>query len=257
MLFGPIGNPGNQLAVADLPPKVMGAPHAQLPVMNDPVANPWERFAQQDAEFFIWGVGSPEEFFRSGELDAARLLDLTSGMLAANDLAIEIGSGIGRLTLPMASRFHRVLALDVSPTMLEKLKHSCTAAGIDNIETAVVSDPWEQGRRADFVYSYTVFQHIESLEEIESILAKAHQALGSSGLALFHFDTRRRTLVYHLRSLLPDYLLPKTQRSSIRRIRRNPHHLEALLERQGFRVASETGRGTEWHFYLLTTRSGI
>jgi len=211
----------------------------------------WDHFAQEDAEFFIWGVGTPEEFFRSGQEDCALLIEQASEHLSGSHLAVEVGAGIGRLILPMSARFDTVLALDISPTMLEKLVENCAASGIENVETALISDPWYKDRQADLVYSYTVFQHIESFAEIEGIVGMVAMALGPSGIAALHFDTRRRTLAYRLRAAIPDRLLPKVWRTSIRRIRRNAGDLDRMFELQGLKVLTETDRRSKLHVYLL------
>ena len=101
------------------------------------VPNLWESFACDNAEFYIvadskadyGSVEGQEQFYRSGETLTRQRLDGVHSKLPAWDMAIEIGCGIGRLTLSHAKVFRRVRAVDIAPTMLARLR-----------ETAVQSD---------------------------------------------------------------------------------------------------------------------
>lgn len=50
---------------------------------------------------------------------------------------VDLGSGSGQLSIPLAHRVGRVLALDISPTMIELLVANAAEAGVSNIETRV------------------------------------------------------------------------------------------------------------------------
>jgi ubiquinone/menaquinone biosynthesis C-methylase UbiE len=51
--------------------------------------------------------------------------------------ALDLGAGSGQVTLPLARRCARVLAVDVSASLLDQLNDKAAAAGISNIETTV------------------------------------------------------------------------------------------------------------------------
>ena len=53
-------------------------------------------------------------------------------------LAIEVGPGEGGFLPDLASRFHKVLALDNAPAMLERAQQQCADAGLDNVECLLV-----------------------------------------------------------------------------------------------------------------------
>lgn len=53
--------------------------------------------------------------------------------------AIDIGAGTGALTVPLAPRVARIIALDVSDSMLSKLEERARREGLDNIEICVAS----------------------------------------------------------------------------------------------------------------------
>jgi cyclopropane fatty-acyl-phospholipid synthase-like methyltransferase len=85
---------------------------------------------------------------------------------------VEIGCGIGRLAVPMARRFDEVVAVDIAPTMLDKLAEHARAAGVDNVHGFLDGQPWYARGPADLVYSLVAFQHIENWLEIVRYVAR-------------------------------------------------------------------------------------
>src|SRR4051812_45989523 len=66
----------------------------------------WERLAREDAEFYIWTDLAPDDdFYRSGERDVERILSFSAPHITRWSAALEIGCGVGRLTIPMSSHF--------------------------------------------------------------------------------------------------------------------------------------------------------
>ncbi|MGH9062625.1 MAG: class I SAM-dependent methyltransferase [Acidimicrobiales bacterium] len=51
--------------------------------------------------------------------------------------AVDLGAGSGQLTIPLARRVGHVLALDISPAMVDLLRANAASAGVTNIETRV------------------------------------------------------------------------------------------------------------------------
>jgi SAM-dependent methyltransferase len=135
-----------------------------------------DMLAEQDP---IWGapwLGRDEcskgsdtfrrDFFRSGaQYVKDRLGALTRyyGPFFARELAIDFGCGIGRLTVPLARRFERVIGVDISTTMIGLAQAQCTAQGIDNVEfcTAVEGLHELAGGGVDLVMSALTLQYIE------------------------------------------------------------------------------------------------
>lgn len=217
----------------------------------------WEQFAKEDAEFYIYSVGTdfstPEgrkEFFDSGEKDVEKILSETQPHIQGWGRALEIGCGIGRLAIWMADRFDEVIAVDVAPTMLEKLRVSARDFSKTNIVPKLSEEDWEASK-CDLAYSYIVFQHIEDMAIIEGYLERVSRALKPSGVAYFQFDTRPTSLAYKVRALLPDALLPRTSRRGIRRIRRSPARLRETFSKHGLVVLKELRQGTADHIFVL------
>src|SRR5689334_21827034 len=85
---------------------------------------------------------------------------------------IEVGCGPGRMTATLAERFDRVIAVDVSPAMIERAR---AAVSEPNVEFGVVSgdrlDGVDSGI-ADAVVCYLVLQHLPSRATVKSYLAE-------------------------------------------------------------------------------------
>ncbi|MHC4416680.1 MAG: class I SAM-dependent methyltransferase [Planctomycetota bacterium] len=179
------------------------------------------------------------------------MLQQLAGELPGRDLAIEIGCGVGRLLIPMAERFSRVIGVDIAPTMLQKLGAHCERFGIANAEARLIDESWDRRGDADLVYSWLVFQHIADPRLIESSVQRLAGALKPAGAALLQFDTRRPSAAYRLRNALPDPVLPRPWRRDIRRIRRTPAHLAALFDSAGLQVVRELAPRTAEHVFIL------
>jgi SAM-dependent methyltransferase len=217
----------------------------------------WERFAREDAEYYILTgldtereAGSLEAFFASGREQARAILDRCAPYLAGYELAIEIGCGVGRVALPVAQRFERVVGVDVSPTMLEKLADNAARAAVV-VKPVLADEAWDEPSRADLVYSVLVFQHIETFSEIARYVGRIATALKANGVAYLQFDTRNRTLSYRLRNILPDAVLPRPWRRGIRRIRRSPQSVREVFRAAGLEIVEDLGAGTADHVFLL------
>lgn len=126
----------------------------------------WDARAREDAYFFVdsrleYGNPATEQFWSEGEHDFQTLLDQVGAQVRAEDDAVEIGCGLGRLTRPLAARASTVRAVDVSAEMLERAQQLSPALGNvtwlvgDGTSLAGVEDA-----SADLCISHVVFQHI-------------------------------------------------------------------------------------------------
>lgn len=214
----------------------------------------WEQFARENAEYYIDVTfqGDREKFFSSGRAFVKESLKEVLPRLDDTGRALEIGCGVGRLTLPHAQQFDKVIAVDVSPTMLEKLEEHAEQLGVDNIRTCLPDYPWDHDP-VDLAYSYLAFQHIPELNVIRSYIQRIASCLKSNGkgFARLQFDTRPHTILYRCRNRLPDWLLPKTQRKGIRRVRRKPETLEKIFKWNNLKIVKEEREDTARHIYLL------
>lgn len=107
--------------------------------------------------------------------DVALLRDL--GLKATHTL-VDLGAGTGTLALAAAPLCRRVIAVDVSPLMLSRLREKAARGGIENIEWVQQGflTYTHQGDPVDFVYSRHALHHLPdfwkalALQRIASIL---------------------------------------------------------------------------------------
>ena len=75
---------------------------------------------------------------------------------------VDLGAGTGQFTLAVAPACSRVVAVDVSPVMLERLRSKVAVSGVANVEVVHAGFLSYQhvGRPADFVYSRWALHHL-------------------------------------------------------------------------------------------------
>jgi SAM-dependent methyltransferase len=98
-------------------------------------------------------------------------------------VCVEVGCGFGRMSAVLADRFDRVVAVDVSPRMLDLARAAVSAP---NVEFALVSgsslDPVEDGT-AEVLVCYLVLQHLPAREVVAAYLKEFARVLGPAGQA--------------------------------------------------------------------------
>jgi SAM-dependent methyltransferase len=96
---------------------------------------------------------------------------------------VEVGCGPGRMTGVLAERFDEVVAVDVSPAMLERARANVTAP---NVRFAAVTGERLDGidsSGADVLVCYLVLQHLPSAQVVRSYLREFARVLGPAGEA--------------------------------------------------------------------------
>lgn len=98
-------------------------------------------------------------------------------------VCVEVGCGPGRMTALLAERFERVIAVDVSPEMLERAREAVDAP---NVELRPVSgaalDSVEDGI-ADTLVCYLVLQHLPDRRVVLAYLEEFGRVLAPRGRA--------------------------------------------------------------------------
>jgi len=214
------------------------------------VAEIWEGFARRDPAFYILARHlSADGVIEAGRRDARRMMRALSPHLEARRVAVDVGCGLGRLAIPLADEFERVVAVDVAPTMLRQLERECSTRGVTNVTSQLASDEWDRGD-ADLAVSCLTLQHVDDPDAARCVERMA-TALRPGGVAWIQVDSRRRSPLYALRNRMPDLLLPTLWRRGIRRIRRPASSYAALFERNDLAVVAERNAETAHHVFVL------
>jgi SAM-dependent methyltransferase len=103
--------------------------------------------------------------------------------LADESVVVEIGAGTGQFTLAVAPVCARVVAVDVSPIMLETLRAKIDRAALGNIDVVQAGflTYVHHGAPADLVYSRYALHHLPDFWKAIA-LARVHQILRPGGV---------------------------------------------------------------------------
>jgi SAM-dependent methyltransferase len=222
----------------------------------------WEHFAEADPYLYILTSmkrSDPHAFWESGaQIVRKELLPLVQSRAIRPLLALEIGSGIGRIALALARHFREMIGVDIAPGMVRRAVSFARDNAVRNASFVSISGPenclqrvGNYAGKCDLIYSLLVFQHIPEFSMIEGYLHVVRVLLHPQGLAYLQFDTRPKDLPYRLKTCLPDFLLPRFWRRGIRRIRRSPEEIEACIRRAGMEIVGELTPRTAYHRYIL------
>lgn len=102
-----------------------------------------------------------DEFFQTGVDYVARHLSDIEAELGPfpHRRALDFGCGVGRIAIPLAAKFDKVLGLDISPGMIEEARRN--ARNSYRLSFALSDDHLTNAQGTfDFVHSYIVLQHI-------------------------------------------------------------------------------------------------
>ena len=194
--------------------------HAAVTLRRLDARATWDALASAETEVY---VGDPAR----GEEELAGLL----GRLGADPrggTCVEVGCGPGRMTAALAARFDRVVAVDVSPAMIERARG---AVRDDNVEFRVVSGERLDGvedASADALVCYLVLQHLPSAAFVRRYLREFRRVLAEGGEAFVQVPVLRPGLWPRARRL------PRTLAVAVvARVRPHPARSAAF---RGFRL---------------------
>lgn len=155
----------------------------------------WDDRARRNAFHYIaswqkdWNL---EAFLASGKQDYENLVAPVverCGIPAEGECMLEIGCGAGRMTASFASRYRRVLALDLSDEMLRRaadiyssLKNISWVRGAGDNLAGIESNS------VDFVFSYLVLQHMPTEAIAVKYIREMIRVLRPGGAFLFQFN---------------------------------------------------------------------
>jgi len=172
-----------------------------------------DRNVKTDDEFLSWFDTSTnkQEAFRSGEWDFAYHIfnQVVDYIGCPNQItALEIGYGGGRLTCAASRYFSQVIGVDIhnqSEYVLNLMKERC----VDNVELVTLSSKSFpiSDESIDLVYSFIVFQHLESIEILDKYLEECSRVLKKGGVGCIYFG--RKSVISEGRSEKSLYFLDR------------------------------------------------
>jgi len=134
-----------------------------------------------------------ESFFSSGRRDISIAIEAAERLYGGvgTSRALDFGSGVGRLVIPLAKRFTHVVGVDISPDMIHEAQKNCANAELSNTSFVLSDDALSAVSGSyDLVHSYIVLQHIPIARGLE-ITRRLLRLLKPGGVAALHYSLQR------------------------------------------------------------------
>lgn len=164
----------------------------------------WDQKAQVNPAWYVdtslnYDDPDMERFFSAADDIVAEAYTNAPVRPAATGDAVEIGSGLGRICRSLSQHFDRVVGVDISPHMVDRAQKMVPGPEVqfrlgDGTSLGVVDDA-----SADFVMSFTVFQHIPDRAIVEGYLAEAARVLRPGGVVAFQWNNLPRAQLWMVR----------------------------------------------------------
>src|SRR5438309_3359853 len=177
----------------------------------------WDEGARRNAFWYVdtsldYANPDLDQFFETGRLIVSEALQDAPVNPRGKALAVEIGCGLGRVCQALASRFDRVIGVDVSPEMLDRARLLVDEPNVEFLLGDGVSLGGVPTASADLVLSFTVFQHIPRVSVIRDYLTEAGRVLKPGGVLVFQWNNQPGALWWRFRRAV----LATLQRAGVR-----------------------------------------
>lgn len=146
----------------------------------------WDARARENAVWYVDTTCNYEDpdmgaFFATGARVVERALLEAPVQPRGRALAVEIGSGLGRISLALSDHFDQVLGVDISAEMVGRARELVPNPRV-RFEVGNGTDLMPVDASADFVITFTVLQHLPKAELIEGYLREAVRVLKPGGV---------------------------------------------------------------------------
>lgn len=230
------------------------------------VQNCWEQLGRERPHWSVLASGAYQpsqiaatggQFFATGAISANRLSSALAraGARGADGVCLELGCGLGRVTVHLARRFKKVIAFDISAPHLALAHEHLSQSGVNNVELVELRclEQITDLPAMDCFYSILVLQH-NPPPLIYRMLRTAFQRLKRGGYALFQLPVYEKAYRFHIEEYLSD-IVALGKRSMEMHILPQ-RHLFQLFENQGMQLLDlvddgAAGRHRLSHQYLL------
>ncbi len=184
----------------------------------------WDSAAKASAAFYVdttvsYDNPDMDAFFATGKTIVDQALAPVAP--AGHALAVEIGSGLGRNCLALAAHFDRVVGVDIAPEMIRQANELVSDERVSFVLTEGAALPSVDDASADFVLTFTVFQHIPDIDVIEAYVAEAGRVLRPGGVFAFQWNNQSSEWSWKVRRGLKAAL----QKVGLRK---DPYHRNAV-----------------------------
>jgi SAM-dependent methyltransferase len=192
----------------------------------------WNERAVENAAWYVdttlsFDEPDMERFLSEGARIVRDALDGAPVAPARNEVALEIGCGLGRVAKSLAERFDRVIGVDISPEMLERARQLVDEPRVELLLGDGASLAGVEDASVDLVLSFTVLQHIPDPKVIEAYLREAGRVLRPGGVLVFQWNNEPG----HRRWVVKRWWLTALQRSGLRPEHRRRHAPQFLGSR--------------------------
>jgi ubiquinone/menaquinone biosynthesis C-methylase UbiE len=175
----------------------------------DPLRQDWDDLGELDPYWAVlsnpkrrFGRWDKEEFLATGERIVEAIMQEAQELRVpkVKESALDFGCGLGRLSRPFATRFERVVGVDISEEML--LRATSLNRDVANLEFVLNTRSDLRTFRDDsfdVVCSEIVLQHVPSRADICAYLKEFVRVLKRDGLLVFQLPHSLSTVrtVYH------------------------------------------------------------
>jgi len=154
----------------------------------------WEERARLNPAFYVdtsldYDNPDMEQFLATGKRVVTISLDDPPAVRPQrSESALEIGCGMGRICLALSERFERVIGVDISEEMLRRARELVPDPRVDFRPTDGASLPEVADASVDLVLTFTVFQHIPSVEVIRAYVQEAGRVLRTGGVFVLQWN---------------------------------------------------------------------
>lgn len=159
----------------------------------------WRRLGQIDPYFAVvsheqfrtesLNASARKQFFEMGEVHVAQIVEIIRRHIDSNfapNNVLDYGCGVGRIVIPLARRFPRVVGVDISEGMINEAARNCAMYGVRNVDLISVKELDGKNEKFDFIHSFIVFQHIRP-KRGEKIALHLINRLTDGGVGALHF----------------------------------------------------------------------
>jgi SAM-dependent methyltransferase len=231
----------------------------------------WEEFAAQDPFWAVlaqpdrkYGRWEREDFYRTGETQVAEVMDHAArfGLPQSHEAALDFGSGVGRLTRALASRFERAVGVDISQTMVgNATRFNADVANVSFQVNARADLQVFDDATFDLVNTRIVLQHLPDRSTIQGYLTEFLRVLRPGGVLVFQLPSalplalrlqprRNVYLVLRCLGLSPRFLYWRLGLHPNRMVAIPKADVVAFLESHGARVVDVvTRRDPDVHLF--------